>query len=318
MTTGEFMKTEKLGRKLDSLVAGLNAGRLKRKHFLRLIRDEGYAEKCRSASFVKGLIKEGRIKSSHSKTLLSLAQKNDSRDRKKETFRTSSSGSLRSIDLSASSEDFTDYGSEELDVSPYGLAKNDTLIKAAEQLSYRPANWKEIGKRLNDYFVPSSLGRFKGLVAEVHVCICLEDIAKNLDGFELDPRRFNLTHLDFEDKNHAVQVSHNGNNYCELDLVAVSGTLPVILEVKSGQYSGKNGAHNAMLEERISKIVGAVKDAFKTAAVGYVIVMPYDQIPESCDSHRQFTKNNGLVVPLYASRNEFCKDVGKFKKRLRR
>ena len=199
------------------------------------------------------------------------------------------------------------------------MKKPPALEELCALLAERPPNWEYLAKRLNARFrhhsSPGYLDYSKYL-SEKHMDYCLSDTAEQHP--ELDIRTRPV-------KNKSRSYSHNSSytregrlfTYCranwkrcrEYDKVITVGKLPVIVEVKIAVWSS---LRKALSQQRIEEEIVPISELFG-CDVGYFFIVPndsYDRATSSNSSnYSHFMQKGGLFVPLYATQDQWRKDV---------
>ena len=203
------------------------------------------------------------------------------------------------------------------------LCKNDLEEQIAKELSNSIQDWYIVVERFKLLFGngPFSWGSICGLLAELYVRECLDKICDQYgERIIIDPVECNrrTKHFLFKYKNSSLCVYSNifgmMNPYSDIDELLLVDGLPVLFEIKTGSYNPRGSLSNkspsslgtvyALRPDRIKYVTKPIKEYFESEC-GYIVITPKDHIRPETKSQRDFASNNGIIVPFYATRDQF-------------
>jgi len=211
------------------------------------------------------------------------------------------------------------------------MIKSVTLEKLCLEIHEYPPNWEEIISRFkaspifnqdNDY----NIGNYMGWLSEIHLDICLEEIAENhpelyinfehpfREGTEIEGINLYVDRVGRLIAEYKSLIPHDNSTFImEYDQVIFVGDKPVVMEIGIMGWKGRNGLKHRFRPENIENKLSPLKKVFRTD-IGYVHIIPqnmyYNKDKGNVKSnYGQFQQNNGLVVPFYTDRYTFRREV---------
>ena len=182
--------------------------------------------------------------------------------------------------------------------------KNPKLLELCAALQYHTPFWERIRGRNPHYIAPTT-----SALSEMHLDICLEDIAKELGRIELDPiKREETDKFRFSNRKGRVHIFDRKTKqaYTEYDRLGVVNGLPTIFEIK---LAGKDGIRK-FSGKSVPEKVKPIEDYYQKNT-GYVLIVPADiyQRSISFGAFQPFLDWGGILVPFYTTRSGFKTDV---------
>jgi hypothetical protein len=211
------------------------------------------------------------------------------------------------------------------------MIKTPELEELCRQLSGHLPNWDLVIDRLEeseiiDLDASLLLSEWKMHYSEVHFDIISKKVDKKNPDLKINflpikygkqTKNYTFNHNEFGRYTAKAREEHlptyQRTGFCfEYDKIIILNNLPVVFDVKSGEWN--KSIRKAMKMDKITRKLMPIRELFGLDA-GYVFVPAKDvyqakeeQAGEGSVYH-EFKKNNGLVVPLYATKKEFENDV---------
>ncbi len=169
------------------------------------------------------------------------------------------------------------------------LEKNELLEHITEKLAYAQPDWERIMGRLSQNYKYQGrephVGNVVGEACEIHVRLALERICCEFsENVEFDP------------------IKHQ--RYVGVDVLMAIDELPVVFEVKSTDQF-----YHEISRGKVEGLRKYISAHFGVMNYGYVLVAPRDAIIDNNPKQQEFRKNGGIMIPLYATREQFKADV---------